>query len=142
MEITAGPLQFAEALPKETRLERFRRLAELRLKCRETFNAWADEHKVEKTEDAFTIWRSAWDAIKARDMFDVLRMAAVFDESFRLPQLNAGTEEFQLTVEQKFSRLMQRVSLLALTIQEDQEKLSKGKTDASSNPDGERNNLQ
>jgi len=125
MEITAGPLQYADAKPTEKRLAIFRRLAQFKFDSRKAFEKWASEQNLtgDEFDPAKKAWAAAWSAGQVEQMFDLLRTATVLDESFRLPQLNAGTEAFQMTVEQKFENLMQRISLLTLVIQRDQENI-------------------
>jgi|SRR5579871_174760 len=130
----------ADANPSETRLSMFQRLAKLQLNRVQSFNKWADVRQLtgSERETAEQAWSAAWESTQTTDLWDVVRTLAIFDESFRLPQLNAGEESFRANVEEKFSKLMQRVSILALTIQRKQE-AGEPTDDASSN--SERNLL-
>jgi hypothetical protein len=145
MEAQVGPMLYADANPTDKRLKLFQRLAKLKLDPRKTFDKWAAEEKIEGDEAlaAFKVWQAAWDAIKVEYMFDLLRITSVFDESFRLPSLKAGSEEFQGNVERKFADLMARISLLTLTIQKEQEELTSEQDLAIlSNSSSERNSIQ
>lgn len=115
---------YAEALPGEDRLERFQRLAKMQISRSASFERWANGRGLsdDDKEIAKDGWSAAWESMRVDASFDVLRRLAVFDESFRLPSLNAGTDEFKGNVEQKFAKLMLAVSILALTIQRDHEK--------------------
>ena len=127
----------AELAPSEDRLERFQRLAAIELSREETFKKWAADKELseEETKQARRGWYGLWDSFMLGNLFGCLRDIAVLDESFRLPQLNAGTDEFRGNVEQKFSKLMLRTSLLALTIQKSLEV-----TDGTIHPISERHN--
>ena len=114
----------AEALPTDDRLERFRRLAKLQISQVSSFERWAKERKLttEQKEIAQQSWNAAWMGMRVDDCWEILKRLTVFDEGFRLPALQAGTDEFRGNVEEKFGKLMLAVSLLTLTIQRDYEK--------------------
>ena len=122
-EITAGSIQFAEKAPTEPRLKLFQRLAKMALEPRRFYLAWLESKQLEDTEERWEAWQSSFDSVHTEHLWGCVQLAAVLDESFRLPHLRAGTEEFQQDVEQKFAALMKRISLLALTLQQEQEKL-------------------
>lgn len=132
--VSAGPIQYADANPSETRLSVFQRLSRLKIDHRRDFERWAstedvsdftrfrNKYKDPTTEKMWTAWEASRTTVRFDELFDAVRVCAVFDESFRLPALNAGTEEFQMNVEEKFARLMKRMSILALLILKDQDK--------------------
>jgi hypothetical protein len=113
----------AEALPTEDRLERFRRLAKMQLSRVGSFNRWAEKRELTKEQKdlAQESWNAAWTGNHVDEMFEVLKRLTVFDESFRLPDLQKDSAEFRGNVEEKFGKLMLAVSLLTLTIQRDYE---------------------
>jgi hypothetical protein len=114
----------AEALPTDDRLERFRRLAKLQISRVGSFEKWAKDRELtkEQKEIAQQAYNAAWMGMRIDDCWEVLKRLTVFDEGFRLPALQAGTDEFRGNVEEKFGKLMLAVSLLTLTIQRDYEK--------------------
>jgi hypothetical protein len=121
-EVNYGPMQYADANPTEERLSRFSRLAKLKLDSRQAFDRWTAANDIggdkEVMDRIFKVWEASREAIHLNELFDCVRTAAVFDESFRLPQLTEGLKE---NVEQKFAKLMARIVALALIIQNEQE---------------------
>jgi hypothetical protein len=114
----------AEALPSNERLQRFRRLAKMQLSRVGSFNRWAEQRELNKEQKdiAQEAWNAAWTSNRVEECFEVLKRLSVFDESFRLPDLQKDSAEFRGNVEEKFGKLMLAVSLLTLTIQRDYEK--------------------
>lgn len=139
--VNFGPMQYADALPSEKRLETFQRLARLTFDPKEVFKAWADGVGLtgDMRKQAESGFLGCWGFLRVYDMFDTLRVAAVMDESFRLPQIKLDNEDFRGNVENKFAALMQRISLLALTIQREYETKTEVMTNGSSNSDSECN---
>lgn len=110
---------YADSNPTEDRLARFRRLAALQPSASAAFNRWVDERELgeEERKTAKEAWMACWNGMRFSECFEVLKRISVFDESFRLPQL----EPRIVNVEEKFAKLMLAVSLLALEIQRDYE---------------------
>jgi hypothetical protein len=122
-KVITGELQFADKAPTEKRLQMFRRLSGLKLDSHKTYLSWLASEGLDNEPARWEAWQAALKAMHTKELFELVRRCAVFDESFRLPSLEAGTDEFKGNIEQRFAKLMELISMLALTIQREQENL-------------------